>query len=32
VVELPGLCEAAEIATSYVDGMLLLRIKMGNRS
>ena len=32
VLELPGLSEAAEIATSYVDGMLLVRIKMGSRS
>lgn len=31
-VELPGLSEAAEIVTSYVDGMLLVRIKTGSRS
>ena len=31
VVELPGLSEAAEIVTSYVDGMLLVRIKTGNQ-
>ena len=27
VLELPGLSETAEIVTSYVDGMLLVRIK-----
>ena len=32
VLELPGLSEAAEIATSYLDGMLLVRIKTGGRS
>jgi HSP20 family protein len=32
VVELPGLSGVAEIATSYVDGMLLVRIKAGGRS
>jgi HSP20 family protein len=31
-VELPGLSGSAEIATSYVDGMLLVRIKTGGRS
>ena len=31
-VELPGLSQAAEIMTSYVDGMLLVRIKTGGRS
>lgn len=31
-LELPGISESAEIATSYVDGMLLIRIKAGNRS
>jgi HSP20 family protein len=32
VVKLPGLSGSAEVATSYVDGMLLVRIKTGNRS
>lgn len=32
VLELPGLSDAAEIATSYVDGMLLVRIKTGSGS
>jgi HSP20 family protein len=32
VLELPGLSETAEIMTSYVDGMLLVRIKTGGRS
>ena len=32
VVELPGLSTAAEIMTSYVDGMLLVEIKTGSRS
>ena len=31
-LELPGLSETAEIVTSYVDGMLLVRIKTGGRS
>jgi HSP20 family protein len=31
-LELPGLAGAAEIATSYVDGMLVVRIKTGGRS
>jgi HSP20 family protein len=31
-VDLPGLSEAAEIVTSYADGMLLVRIKTGSRS
>jgi HSP20 family protein len=31
-VELPGLSDASEIVTSYVDGMLLVRIKTGSRS
>lgn len=31
-LELPGLSEADEIVTSYVDGMLLVRIKTGSRS
>ena len=32
VVELPGLSGAAAIETSYVDGMLIVEIKTGNRS
>ena len=32
VLELPGLSDAAGIVTSYIDGMLLVRIKMGGRS
>jgi HSP20 family protein len=32
VVELPGLSGAGEIVTSYVDGMLLVRIKTGGRA
>ncbi len=32
VVELPELAEPAELMTSYIDGMLLVRIKMGDRS
>ena len=31
-LELPGLSETAEIVTSYVNGMLLVRIKTGGRS
>jgi HSP20 family protein len=31
-LELPGLSSAAEIVTSYLDGMLLVRIKTGGRS
>jgi HSP20 family protein len=32
VLELPGLSDAADIVTSYVDGMLMVRIKTGGRS
>lgn len=32
VLELPDLSESAELATSYVDGMLLVRIKAEGRS
>ena len=32
VLELPGLSRTAEIVTSYVDGMLLVRIKTGGRT